>query len=74
MKKLKKFSAILIAIGMLTIAQTEKVNAELWSLFDVNNFKPAVDSTQFITLYDADTHKRGEWNIGFYEDYSHHPL
>ncbi len=73
-KKFKKSGAILIAIGTLVMAQPQKAKAELFSLFDVNNFKPAVDSTQFLTLYDADTHQKGEWNIGFYEDYAKNPL
>jgi len=58
----------------LTIGYSQRAEAALVSSFDVLNFKPAVDTTRFITVYDADTHKRGEWNVGFYIDWAHHPL
>ncbi len=57
-------------IGMLYSPQLKALTQSI----DAINFKPPVDSTRFITLYDADTHQRGEWNAGFYIDYAHNPL
>ncbi len=72
-KKVGRFLLATALVG-LSLSPSQKANANLITTFDVLNFKPAVDSTRFITLYDADTHKKGEWNIGFYIDYARHPL
>lgn len=71
-KKVGRFLLATALVG-LALSPSQKANA-LTSTFDVLNFKPAVDSTRFITVYDADTHQRGEWNVGFYLDYARHPL
>ncbi len=71
----KKVGRYLLATALvgLVLSPSQRANA-LISTFDVMNFKPAVDSTQFITVYDADTHQQGEWNAGFYLDYAKNPL
>lgn len=71
----KKIGRYLLATALvgLSLSPSQRADA-LTSTFDVMNFKPAVDSTRFITLYDADTHQQGEWNAGFYIDYARHPL
>lgn len=73
----KKKKAGLVAVAGLGLAAmltgTQSAQSRI-PTFDAFNFKPAVDSTRFITLYDAEAHKQGEWNIGFYLDYARHPL
>lgn len=71
-KKVGRFLLATALVG-LALSPSQRANA-LTKTFDVLNFKPAVDSTRFVTLYDADTHQQGEWNVGFYLDYARHPL
>lgn len=71
-KKVGRFLLATALVG-LSFSPSQSANA-LTHTFDVLNFKPAVDSTRFVTLYDADTHQQGEWNVGFYLDYARHPL
>ncbi len=71
-KKVGRFLLATALVG-LTFSPSQKANA-LTSTFDVLNFKPTVDSSRFITVYDADTHQQGEWNVGFYLDYARRPL
>lgn len=66
------FLALLGVVGL--VAAPSKPAQSRANTFDVINFKPAVDSTRFITLYDAENHQKGEWNVGAYLDYAHHPL
>ncbi len=69
-RKLALFTFLALAAAF---TPSQKAQA-LVSTFDANNFKPAVDSTNFLTLYDGRLHPRGEWNAGVYFDYAHHPL
>lgn len=62
-----------LALAML-MAVPSVAKAELVSVFDAVNFKPAVDSSKFLTLYDAELRPSGQWNAGFYIDWAHHPL
>src|SRR5262245_41610426 len=71
-KKLSLSLSIALIVGSV-LGPATRSNA-LVSSFDTLNFKPAVYSTQFITVYDADTHATVEWNGGFYVDWAHHPL
>ncbi|MBF0492945.1 MAG: OmpA family protein [Deltaproteobacteria bacterium] len=71
MKHKNKLKVFALAI-LMSVSSVAK--AELVSVFDAINFKPAVDSSKFITLYDAELRPAGEWNTGFYIDWAHHPL
>jgi outer membrane protein OmpA-like peptidoglycan-associated protein len=73
MKRTVSLLFLAVSLMGLVLGSSKKADA-LVDSFDVINFKPAVDSTQFITLYDADTHQKSEWNAGFYLDWAHHPL
>ncbi len=75
--KFKKVLSSLALVGGLFASTTglwSNANAELISTFDVINFKPAVDTTPYLTLYGAELRPKGQWNVGLYLDYAHNPL
>jgi len=71
----KRFGRLALAISALGLLISPFTSQALTPTFSVlYNFQPVVDSSQFVTLYDAQNHKKGEWNVGLYLDYAHQPL
>lgn len=48
--------------------------AAMPSRFEVITFKPAIDGSDYFTVYDSQTLKKWQGNTGFYFDYANRPL
>lgn len=68
---MKKTAVALVAVlAVLPVVS----QAAYISRFDILTFDPAVDGGSYITVYDSQTLKSWQGNLGFYIDYGNRPL
>lgn len=74
--KNKKYLSLLLACFFLSssLITSLPADAALQSRFDAMTFTPAVDNSDYFTVYGSQTLKAWQGDLGFYFDYANRPL